>query len=179
MSESAAIQKIQKGDIKAFEQLFREYYEKLCQWAHQYLHDRDSSEEVVQELFYNIWLNRENLEFRISVKSYLYKSVSNNCKMILRQQTRRAEIEKNLAFNMESFEAPVNGFESDEINEIVNRTLEDLPLRAAAIFRMSRYEGKKYAEIASELKVSVKTVEANISKALALFRKNLENYINQ
>ena len=99
--------------------------------------------------------------------------------MILRQQTRRAEIEKNLAFNMESFEAPVNGFESDEINDIVNRTLEDLPLRAAAIFRMSRYEGKKYAEIASELKISVKTVEANMSKALALFRKNLENYINQ
>ncbi|MBC8555796.1 MAG: RNA polymerase sigma-70 factor, partial [Candidatus Brocadiales bacterium] len=85
MNESSAIQKIQKGDIKAFEQLFRKYYEKLCQWAHQYLHDRDSSEEVVQELFYNIWLNRESIEFRISVKSYLYKSVSNNCKMVLRQ----------------------------------------------------------------------------------------------
>ena len=179
MNESSAIQKIQKGDIKAFEQLFRKYYEKLCQWAHQYLHDRDSSEEVVQELFYNIWLNRESIEFRISVKSYLYKSVSNNCKMVLRQHKRRAEIEKSLAFGKESYEAPVNGIESDEINEIVNRTLEDMPVRSAAIFRMSRYEGKKYAEIASELKISVKTVEASMSKALALFRINLENYINQ
>ena len=98
MNESSAIQKIQKGDIKAFEQLFRKYYEKLCLWAYQYLHDRDSSEEVVQELFYNIWLNRESIEFRISVKSYLYKSVSNNCKMVLRQHKRRAEIEKSLAF---------------------------------------------------------------------------------
>ena len=83
------------------------------------------------------------------------------------------------AFSMDGFEAPDNGFESDEINEIVNRTLEEMPVRSAAIFRMSRYEGKKYTEIASELRISVKTVEASMSKALALFRKNLENYINQ
>ncbi len=179
MMDSATIQRIRKGDIKAFEQLFRKYYEKLCQWAHQYLHDSDSSEEVVQELFYNIWLNRENLDVRISVKSYLYKSISNNCKMILRQQNRRTEIERQLAYSMDCYEEPRHGFETDEINEIVNRTLEDLPIRAAAIFRMSRYEGKKYSEIADELKVSVKTVEASMSRALALFRKNLEKYINE
>ena len=74
MNEPSKIRRIQKGDIKAFEQLFRDYYEQLCQWAYQYLNDRDSSEEVVQDLFYNIWLNRESIEFRISVKSYLYKT---------------------------------------------------------------------------------------------------------
>jgi RNA polymerase sigma-70 factor (ECF subfamily) len=179
MKDSDTIQKIRQGDIKAYEFLFRKYYEQLCQWAHQYLHDKDASEEVVQELFYNIWLKRENLDVRISVKSYLYKSVSNNCKMILRQHSRRTEIERQLAYSMDCHEEPRNGFETDEINEIVNRTLEDLPIRSAAIFRMSRYEGKKYAEIADELKISVKTVEASMSRALALFRKNLEKYIKE
>ena len=178
MKELSIIRRIQKGDIKAYEQLFRKYYEQLCQWAHQYLHDRDSSEEVVQDLFYNIWFNRESMHFRISVKSYLYKSVSNNCKMILRQNKRRLEIEKEMAGKTALHENPASTLESDEINEIVSQTLEDLSLRSAEIFRMSRFDGMKYTEIADTLNISVKTVEANMSKALALFRKNLENYIN-
>ena len=179
MNETTTIRRIQKGDIEAFEQLFREYYEQLCQWAHQYLQDRDSSEEVVQDLFYNIWLNRESMRFRISVKSYLYKSVSNNCKMILRQKKRRSEIEKALASNTEMFTDPDNTVESDEFNEIVDQTLDDMPERSAAIFRMSRFEEMKYSEIADVLNISIKTVEANMSRALALLRKNLEKYINK
>jgi RNA polymerase sigma-70 factor, ECF subfamily len=178
MKDISAIQRIQKGDIKAYEQLFRKYYEQLCQWAHQYLHDRDSSEEVVQELFYYIWLKREGLDFRVSVKSYLYKSISNNCKMILRQKKRRSEIESILASDAELSTDPENLLESEEINDIVNRTLINLPERSASVFKMSRFEGMKYTEIAEKLNISVKTVEANMSKALALFRQNLEKYIN-
>ncbi len=179
MDGSSTIKKIQKGDIRVFESLFREYYEQLCQWAYQYLNDRDASEEVVQDLFYNIWLKRESILFRTSVKSYLYKSVSNNCKMILRQKNRRTEIEAEMAKNTAVMESPENMLESDELNDVVNKTLDDLPLRSATIFIMSRFDGMKYSEIANELQISVKTVEANMSKALALFRKNLEEYINK
>ena len=178
MKEISAIQRIQKGNIKAYEQLFRKYYEQLCQWAYQYLHDRDSSEEVVQDLFYNIWLKREDLDFRVSVKSYLYQSISNNCKMILRQKKRRSEIESNLASESRMSTEPEDLLETEEINDIVNRTLINLPERSATIFKMSRFEGMKYSEIAEKLNISVKTVEANMSKALAMFRQNLEKYIN-
>lgn len=179
MKDSAIILRLQKGDIQAFELLFRKYYEQLCQWAHQYLQDVDSSEEVVQDLFYNIWTNRDHIEFRVSVKSYLYKAVSNNCKMMLRKQKRHAEIERSLANDQDPFEDPSDLLEEEELRKIVDRTLESLPPRSAAIFRMSRFEGRKYSEIAEKMNISVKTVEANMSRALALFRTNFEKYLNK
>ncbi len=149
----------------------------LCQWAHHYLHDRDASEEVVQDLFYHLWRDHASLSIRISVKSYLYRAVSNNCMMILRNQSRRAAIESDLARETQIRESqPSDALENKEIMEIVNRTLEELPERPATIFRMSRYEGMKYREIAEKLSISIKTVEANMGKALEMFRKNLQEY---
>jgi len=75
LKEKQTIQKIRQGDIHAFEMLFRKYYENLCQWAYRYLQDKDSSEEVVQDLFYHLWRDRAGLNIRVSVKSYLYLSL--------------------------------------------------------------------------------------------------------
>lgn len=173
-----AIRKIRQGDIHAFEELFRKYYENLCQWAYRYLQDADSSEEVVQDLFYHLWRDRASLNIRVSVKSYLYRAVSNNCIMILKKQSRRRAIEAELAQEPQAAQVqPADVLETSEIREVVNKTLEDLPGRPATIFRMSRYEGLKYREIAERLSISVKTVEANMGKALKMFKKNLQEYI--
>ena len=178
MKEKQVIEKIRKGDVQAFEWLFRQYYEKLCQWAHHYLQDLDSSEEVVQDLYYHLWRNRDTTEFHVSVKSYLYKAVSNNCKMLIRNRDRRSAIEAEIVLlNTDSAEEPEELLEVKEIREVVNRTLEELPEKPAQIFRMSRYEGLKYREIAEKLSISIKTVEANMGKALKVFRKNLQEYI--
>jgi RNA polymerase sigma-70 factor (ECF subfamily) len=178
MNERQTIRRIRQGDIGAFELLFRKYYEELCQWAFHYLRDRDSSEEVVQDLFYRIWRDRETMEIRTALKSYLYKAVSNNCKMILNTRHRRSAIEADMAKeNPISQPQPSQELEATEIREVVNKTLNELPERPAAIFRMSRYEGLKYREIAEKLSISIKTVEANMGKALEMFRKNLQEYI--
>lgn len=178
MKEKQVISRIRKGDVKAFEWLFRQYYEKLCQWAYHYLHDLDSSEEIVQDLYYNLWRNRSSMEFNVSVKSYLYKAVSNNCKMLIRKKRRRSAIEADLAYQSQGKSTePEEILEVKEIREVVNKTLEELPEKPAQIFKMSRYEGLKYREIAEKLSISIKTVEANMGKALKLFRKNLQEYI--
>lgn len=114
----------------------------------------------------------------MSVKSYLYKAVSNNCKMIIRKKSRRSDIEADLAErNPDTVTEPLALLEVKEIREVVNKTLEELPDKPAQIFRMSRYEGLKYREIAEKLSISIKTVEANMGKALQIFRKNLQEYI--
>ncbi|MCK5464968.1 MAG: RNA polymerase sigma-70 factor, partial [Bacteroidales bacterium] len=162
MKEKQVISRIRNGDEQAFEWLFKQYYEKLCQWAYRYLRDLDSSEEVVQDLYYNLWRNRASMEFHVSVKSYLYKAVSNNCKMLIRKKGRRSAIEADLASQHPgSNTEPAELLEVKEIREVVNRTLEELPDKPAQIFRMSRYEGLKYREIAEKLSISIKTVEAN------------------
>ena len=178
MKEKQVISRIRNGDEQAFEWLFRQYYEKLCQWAYHYLRDLDSSEEVVQDLYYNLWRNRASMVFHVSAKSYLYKAVSNNCKMLIRRKGRRTAIEADLALqNPGTAAEPEELLEVKEIREVVNRTLEELPEKPAQIFRMSRYEGLKYREIAEKLSISIKTVEANMGKALKIFRKNLQEYL--
>jgi RNA polymerase sigma-70 factor (ECF subfamily) len=178
LKEKQVISRIRNGDEQAFEWLFRQYYEKLCQWAYHYLRDLDSSEEVVQDLYYNLWRNRASMEFHVSAKSYLYKAVSNNCKMLIRKKGRHSAIEADLALqNPGTAVEPVELLEVKEIREVVNRTLEELPEKPAQIFRMSRYEGLKYREIAEKLSISIKTVEANMGKALKIFRKNLQEYL--
>ena len=178
MDDKLAIRKIRQGDIGSFEILFRKYYEDLCQWAFHYMRDRDSSEEIVQDLFYHIWKDHAKLEIRVSLKSYLYKAVSNNCKMILKKQSRRSAIESEIAKQpISKQDQPSDVLETSEIREVVNKTLDELPERPALIFKMSRYEGLKYREIAEKLSISIKTVEANMGKALEMFRKNLQEYI--
>jgi RNA polymerase sigma-70 factor (ECF subfamily) len=142
------------------------------------MHNSVASEEIVQDLFYHIWRDKHKINIRVSVKSYLYKAVSNNCKMILKKQSRRSAIEAEIAAQPRARqEQPSEVLETSEIREVVNKTLDELPERPATIFRMSRYEGMKYREIAEKLSISIKTVEANMGKALEMFRKNLQEYI--
>ena len=98
--------------------------------------------------------------------------------MLIRNKGRRSSIEADLAAqNKGSVAEPGELMEVKEIREVVNRTLNELPDKPAQIFRMSRYEGLKYREIAEKLSISIKTVEANMGKALKIFRKNLQEYI--
>ena len=98
--------------------------------------------------------------------------------MLIRKKGRRSAIEADLASrHTGSNTEPAELLEAKEIREVVNKTLEELPEKPAQIFRMSRYEGLKYREIAEKLSISIKTVEANMGKALKIFRKNLQEYI--
>ena len=98
--------------------------------------------------------------------------------MLIRKKGRHAAIEAELALqNPGSVTEPEELLEVKEIREVVNKTLNELPEKPAQIFRMSRYEGLKYREIAEKLSISIKTVEANMGKALKIFRKNLQEYI--
>ncbi len=98
--------------------------------------------------------------------------------MLIRKTGRRSAIEADLAARYPgSNTEPGELLEVKEIREVVHKTLEELPEKPAQIFRMSRYEGMKYREIAEKLSISIKTVEANMGKALRIFRKNLQEYI--
>lgn len=170
--------KIQNGDIRAFENLFREYYPVLVNYAIRYLTDTAKSEEIVQEMFFNIWRKKEKFIIKTSLKSYLYRSVRNNCLQYIEHLNVERKYEKFVKNKPSKYyETPENELDLKEIYGIIEQTLEKLPERCSTIFKMSRFEGLKYHEIADKLSISIKTVEANMSKALKLFRKNLKFYI--
>lgn len=169
--------RIKDSDIAAFEALFREYYPRLCRFAWGLVKDMDCAEEIVQEFFYNYWKNREKIQIRFSVKSYLFSSVRNlSLKYLEQQEVRRRYADRILASENEPQAGQLEAMQARELERIIGKALEDLPGRCRQVFALSRQEGKKYQEIAAILGISVKTVEADIAKVLKHLRKRLADY---
>lgn len=170
------IQKRTKNDdIAAFEILFKKYYADLVNYSYRLTRDVDASEEIVQEFFYNYWKNRKAINIRVSLRAYLYRSVRNNTINYLEAvNVRRKYASKVLSGTANNSGYEDTSVELSELNELIENALDELPERCSLIFRMSRFDGLKYEEIAKELSVSVKTVEANMGKALKFLRSKLE-----
>ena len=176
MSISVLIfKKIKDGNIEAFETLFRAYYEPLCRYANQFVENMETSEEIVQDLFYILWKDRDKLQIFTSVNGYLYRSVKNkSLQHIEKLAVRDAYLKIHTEDSIMETSTPLEELEYKELEQQIEKTLCRLPGRRQKIFRMNRMEGKKYNEIAQELNISVKTVEAEISKALRELRYKYE-----
>jgi len=173
--------KIQGGDIREFEKLFIKYYEPLCRHADNILNDTDTAEDLVQEFFYHLWKNRETLTPKFSFNAYLYRSISNNALHYLQYlAVRKRYAEQVFSEIQDTMPASLQtDIDLNELDKAIIATLQQMPERCSRIFRMNRFEGKKYREIAEILSVSVKTVEADMGKALQIFRKSLKDYTGE
>lgn len=170
---------IKSGDEQAFEQLFKAQYPALCGYARKYLDDLDQAEEIVQEMFFNFWQKREKVEINISAEAYLFRSVRNSClnylkHLKIREEHRLATKEEILRKEHEVHDNVV----ALELQEKIEKVIEEMPPERKKIFKMSRYEELKYKEIAEKLNLSVKTVEAQMGKALKYLRLHLSEYLS-
>jgi len=169
--------KVRDGDIRAYETLFRRFYEPLCLYGNKITKDLDVAEEIVQELFFKIWKDRANLRIIITVKSYLYGAVRNNALQYLEHLKVREQYYRRMTANgqpeSDPHDSPQEILEYRELEQRLDVVLETMPKRRREIFRMNRFEGMKYEQIASEMSLSVKTIEAEMSKALQVLRKSL------
>ncbi len=174
LRDSEIVRRIRKGDVKQFESLFRSSYVSLVKYAKTIVKDQDTAEEMVQDLFFRLWKDRRKLMIRSSLNGYLYRAVHNRCMHhIEHERVVGKYAEEMLHLKNDS---PENGSDIliyNDLQAAIARILERLPEKAGKIFCMSRFEGLKYSEIAEKLSVSVKTVEANMGKALREFRKIL------
>ncbi len=175
MNDFVLYTKVREGDIRAYETLFRRYYEPLCLYCNKIVGSMDTAEEIVQELFYTLWKDRSNLRIILSVKSYLYGAVRNQSLQYFEHlQVRERYFHKIASGQFQEsspHDSPQDILEYKELEHRLEVALEGLPKRRRDIFRMNRFEGKKYEQIAHEMSLSVKTIEAEISKALQVLRK--------
>jgi RNA polymerase sigma-70 factor, ECF subfamily len=165
--------RVRADDTKAFESLFKQYYTKMCLFAKRYTHDITTSREIVQDVFIYLWEHRKELEIRTSVRSYLASAVRYN-------SIRRLEKNNKAPVFMDILPEPDQEFhdhlEYAELQAAILKAIEALPDQCRKVFRLSRFEQLKYTEIASNLKISVKTVEAHISRALRLIQNEIEGF---
>ncbi|MBL4624985.1 MAG: RNA polymerase sigma-70 factor [Flavobacteriales bacterium] len=179
MSEIAdnIVDRIQKGEKNALEELFRACYEDLCGYANGFLKDADETEDVVQEMFFQLWEKREELNITSSVKSYLYRSIHNSCLNKIKHLKVVGEhenYERSTSFDSVDFD---ENMEYVELEQRVNNAINDLPPERKKVFELSRREGLKYKEIAEHLNISVKTVENQMGKALKYLRESLVDLV--
>jgi RNA polymerase sigma-70 factor, ECF subfamily len=161
-----------------FEKLFKEHFTGLCYFAQKYLGDLDSSKEVVHAVFVKIWENRAEFDFEKPAKSYLFTSVYNRSLNALRDKKKfvNSDDDESQASHLETGEF-TDTMELAELEGKIKTSLQKLPEKCREVFELNRFEGKKYAEIAEQLEISVKTVEAQMSKALKILKTELKDYI--
>jgi len=174
ISDNEIIRRIRNGDKREFESLFRSSYVSLVRYAKTLIKDHDTAEEIVQDLFFRLWQDKEKLNIENSINGYLFRSVHNRClHYIEHSRVVERHAAEMLNRQTEDQESPSDILNYKELQEKIARILERLPEKCGKIFTMSRFEGLKYTEIAEKLSVSVKTVEANMGRALKEFRKEL------
>lgn len=161
-----------------FESLFRENYSNLCSYANKFICDVDASEEVVQEVFFKLWNNRESIEISSSIQSYLFRAVRNSSLNLIKhiniREEYKAHKEREIAHEEASYE---DGIVATELENKIRESINQIPPERRKIFIMSRYDGLKYKEIAEKLSISVKTVENQMGKAIKYMRDNLAEYM--
>lgn len=177
-SKKQLIQEIQEGNVRAFKNLMRDYYRELIDFAYHYVNSSHMAKDVVQDVFANIWEGRSRWAPNRSLKMYLYQSVKNEALKLLRdRRTERKYIESYLQDKDEPKISPQKGDDDNqEFKQAVQQAIQSLPERARMTYQLHRRDGLTYKEIAQVMKVSHKTVESQMSRALRLLRDRLSKY---
>jgi RNA polymerase sigma-70 factor (ECF subfamily) len=178
LPEQLQIEALTVGDITAFEMLFRTYYQPLCNYAYTFLQDKEDAEEIVQSTFLLVWEKRETLAIRTSVRPYLYAMVRNACLNIIKhEKIKQKYVGEEMALADRSHDSVANAVASNELEYRIKVAMEELPEQCRMVFKLSRFEELKYAEIADQLNISIKTVENHMGKALKIMREQLKDYL--
>ncbi len=185
MKDNDLLKRLKKNDGKAFEELFRQYFTALHNYANFYTCNEQLSEDLVHDVFYKIWESRRTLAIHTSIKSYLYRSVHNNCIQYLRHQkvvrqhnlNQQVRLEEALIMNRLYFETGLSKLFEKEINELVDKAIGKLPDKTQDIYLLSRKQHKNNRDIAEKLQITEKAVEYHITRALSLLREELKEYL--
>ncbi|MCT4644224.1 MAG: RNA polymerase sigma-70 factor [Carboxylicivirga sp.] len=182
--ELLLLHQLKEGDEAAYKILFTKYYESIVGFCKHFLFDLDSSQGIAQEAFLKLWLNRDKINKFNGIQSFLYTAAKSGCLNHIRHQKVEKKYQDSF---LQSYEENLNceilesfsfdNVEYKELDELIRESILELPDRCREVFEKKRFEEKKTKEIAQELNISEKAVEANMTRALSLLRKKLSNYL--
>jgi len=174
---------ITQGNKKAFDSFYKAEYKKAVFYTNQYLHNYVLSEDVVQDSFVAVWLNRASLDSQLPVQPYLYSIIRNKAINLLKRLSVDQKV-KSVLLKRE-YSASLSALSHDsaellvasQLNEHISKVFSQLPENIYKTFVKSRIDGLSYREIAQQENVSVKVVEYHITQALKFFRLKLKDFL--
>jgi len=177
VDERELLARVRDGDERAFDAIFREHYAPLVRCAEAMLHRRDVAEEIVQDVLLALWQRRGSLVVEDSLRAYLFRATRNRALNHLRHVAIERKAEPELSAVEPPDAVAPSAMIGDEMNAAVRSAIGALPPRCREVFELSRVGGLRYAEIAVTLGISVKTVEAQMGKALRVLREELAQWL--
>jgi len=175
---------LNSGDEKTFEHIYKAHYKALFFFANQYVKKESEAENLVQETYLALWLNKESIIGTRSnaVKAWLFNTIKNKC---LNHLEREANQTKYKDYRMYRYQIDALGLKEmhiseltfSEIEELLTKALDEMPDQCRRVFEMSRYKGLANKVIAKELNITIKAVEANMTRALKALRLGLKDYL--
>jgi len=175
IADKLILEHLKNSNQGVFEMVFKYYYSGLVIYADQIIKNIPVSEDIVQSVFLKLWENRQSLDIH-SFRSYLIQCVKNRCIDHLRSCEVKNKLSQELK-DYSHFEMQEDLWTLMELDELIQQAIDKLPPRCREIFLMSRTENLKIAEIAEKLRLSARTVETQISKALKVLRTELAEYL--
>ena len=181
-NESIVRSVLKNNPDKGFEMIFKRYYKPLCNHAVRFVYSKEIAEDIVSEVFVNFWKKKHYENVTISYRAYLYQAVRNTIYNHLKSEFGKksnhglyvdySSKEKEL-----EFDTPQRILLFDELFQKIEQSVENFPPQCQKVFLLSRFEGKKNREIAEELDIKIKTVEAHMMKALSILKNALADYL--
>lgn len=176
ITDEVLFEKIQAGDVKAFDILFMRYYPLLCAYAKQFV-DFDDGQEIVQDVMVWFWENSSMQVIESSPKNYLFRAVKNRCLTLINRNELKQRVVSSMYENLQSQYEDPDFYIVEELTRNIENALFRLPETYREAFEMNRFQSMTYNEIAEKLNVSSKTVDYRIQQALKLLRVELKDYL--
>ncbi|QSE96169.1 RNA polymerase sigma factor [Fulvivirga lutea] len=168
-------QQMKADDKKAFETLFYTYYEEMCQFSYRIIRCKQTVEELVSDVFYTIWKNRNSLNIE-DVGAYLYVSVKNESIRFLKKEIRFSGNFSQANELIADSSTPETNLLFSELQESYDNAYNNLSGQPKKVYYLHKSCNKSYKEISAELNLSVKTVENHMASALRQIRESLASY---
>ncbi|MDR2010797.1 MAG: RNA polymerase sigma-70 factor [Bacteroidales bacterium] len=163
-----------KINEKSFKNIFDEYFDQVCGFLNLYTKDLGVIEDIVQDIFYKLWVNRDFLQIR-HVKSYLYTSARNRMLNHIRDQKLHSSLISSYTLEEKELRDAYEFVDKEEFDKILEEVIEELPEKCKNVFKLSRFDKMTYKEIANKEGISVKMVEKHISVALKNIKGKMKN----
>jgi RNA polymerase sigma-70 factor (ECF subfamily) len=161
-----------------FDSIYLQHYAALHHYAFTILDDSALADEMVQDVFFKILERSEPIAIHTSLKAYLYRSVYNECMNYFKHHKVQQKYQSHTFYEMDKHtESPLSKLQFREFEQRLKKAINDLPEQCRTVFQMSRFEELKYAEIAAQLGISIKTVDNQMGKALKRLRMQLADYL--
>ena len=183
-SKSIHFHLFKKGDEKAFAFFFNLYFNQIVGFCTEFIKDRDQAKNIAQEAFLKLWLNKEKVQKINGIRAFLYTSAKSDCLNLFRhKKVVKKYFDSSLRKREESLNVEVlNAMNFDtlmlkELEDLIEGSVNELPDKCKQVFKMRRVEFKKNKEIAVELDISIKAVEANMTRALKHLKNKLSGYL--